>query len=75
MTHTAPNSSEATQTQPDSQNPPKKFNPRLAIPIVLVIGAIGYGIWTILPKPAETVLHISGRLESDETDIAIRNDL
>jgi len=72
MTHTAPNSSEATQTQPDSQNPPKKFNPRLAIPIVLVIGAIGYGIWTILPKPAETVLHISGRLESDETDIGAK---
>ncbi|NUN67463.1 HlyD family efflux transporter periplasmic adaptor subunit (plasmid) [Pseudanabaena biceps] len=72
MTHTAPNSSEAAQTQPDSQNPPKKFNPRLAIPIVLVIGAIGYGIWTILPKPAETILHISGRLESDETDIGAK---
>ncbi len=82
MTQAAPNPSEATQKQPDSsnseqqvnqsQNSPKKFNPRLAIPLVLVIGAIGYGIWTILPKPAETVLHISGRLESDETDIGAK---
>ncbi|PZV15659.1 MAG: hypothetical protein DCF20_09745 [Pseudanabaena sp.] len=84
MAQAAPNSSEATQIQPDSHNserstvipnsnsPKKKFNPRLAIPIVLAIGAIGYGIWTILPKPAETVLHISGRLESDETDIGAK---
>ncbi|MEE3719755.1 HlyD family efflux transporter periplasmic adaptor subunit [Tumidithrix elongata RA019] len=85
MTQAAPNPQEAPQKQPDSQNsepksegndkaPPKtkKFNPRLAIPLGLAIGAIGYGIWTILPKPPETILHVSGRLESDETDIGAK---
>ena len=82
MTHADPKSSKVPQTElasqnPDqlgdsSKNPSKKFNPRLAIPVVLAIGAIGYGVWTILPKPAETVLHISGRLESDETDIGAK---
>lgn len=51
---------------------PNKFNPRLLIPLGLAIGAIGYGIWTILPKPPETILRVSGRLESDETDIGAK---
>jgi HlyD family secretion protein len=80
MSQAAPNSPDAAQQQPTSpeseqtihQPHPKKFNPRLIIPLVLVIGAIGYGVWTILPKPAETVLHVSGRLESDETDIGAK---
>ncbi len=78
MSQAAPNSPEAAQQQPVSLESEqttknkKKFNPRLAIPLVLVIGAIGYGLWTILPKPAETILHVSGRLESDETDIGAK---
>ncbi|NJL42832.1 MAG: HlyD family secretion protein [Pseudanabaena sp. SU_2_4] len=86
MSQAAPNPPEAPQKQPDSQNferisehaektpqkAPKKFNPRLAIPLGLAIGAIGYGIWTILPKPPETILRVSGRLESDETDIGAK---
>jgi HlyD family secretion protein len=82
MTQTAPTPSEATQPQPDSPNaahtdhkspnPLKKFNPRLAIPVVLVVGAIAYGVWKILPKPPQTILHVSGRLESDETDIGAK---
>ncbi len=84
MSQAAPNPSEVSLQQPESQksepngdsaNTPhqsKKFNPRLIIPLALVVGAIGYGIWTILPKPAETVLHVSGRLESDETDIGAK---
>ncbi|CAN1213451.1 hypothetical protein TUMEXPCC7403_24810 [Tumidithrix helvetica PCC 7403] len=85
MTQAAPNPQEAPQKQPDSQNSEpksegndkaplktKKFNPRLAIPLGLAIGAIGYSIWTIVPKPPETILHVSGRLESDETDIGAK---
>jgi HlyD family secretion protein len=85
MSQAAPNPSEVSLQQPESQkseqnvdpantpqHQPKKFNPRLIIPLALVIGAVGYGIWTILPKPAETVLHVSGRLESDETDIGAK---
>ncbi|NMF59664.1 HlyD family secretion protein [Pseudanabaena yagii] len=80
MSQAAPNPSEVSLQQTESQNvdpantpqQPQKFNPRLIIPLALVIGAIGYGIWTILPKPAETVLHVSGRLESDETDIGAK---
>lgn len=58
---------------PQSNAAPKpKFNRRLLIPIGLATVAIGYGVWLILPRPAETVLHISGRLESDETDIGAK---
>ncbi|ELS32633.1 MULTISPECIES: HlyD family secretion protein [Pseudanabaena] len=81
MTQTAPNPPESTQQQsnlPSSLPTPtldvkkKKINLRLIIPLTLAIGVIGYGIWMILPKPAETVLHVSGRLESDETDIGAK---
>ncbi|MFM7887913.1 MAG: HlyD family secretion protein, partial [Pseudanabaena sp.] len=84
MSQAAPNPSEVSLQSSESQQlesngdrtnlpqQPKKFNPRLIIPLGLVIGAISYGIWTILPKPAETVLHVSGRLESDETDIGAK---
>jgi len=80
MTQTVPNSTESPQNQPlpDSPTPetpaktPKKFNPRLLIPAGLAIAAIGYGIWTILPKPPETILRVSGRLEVDEADIGAK---
>jgi HlyD family secretion protein len=80
MTQTVPNSTESPQNQPlpDSPNPetpaktPKKFNPRLLIPAGLAIAALGYGIWTILPKPPETILRVSGRLEVDEADIGAK---
>ncbi|WP_082429613.1 HlyD family secretion protein [Pseudanabaena sp. 'Roaring Creek'] len=81
MTQTAPTPPESTQQQsnlPSSLSNPaldvkkKKVNLRLIIPLTLAIGVIGYGIWMILPKPAETVLHVSGRLESDETDIGAK---
>lgn len=80
MTKTAPNSSETAQDLPvitshGSEQPsknPKNFNTRLLIPIGLAVAAIGYGIWTILPKPPETILRASGRLEVDETDISAK---
>jgi HlyD family secretion protein len=80
MTQTVPNSTESPQNQPlpDSPTPetpaktPKKFNPRLLIPAGLAIAALGYGIWTILPKPPETILRVSGRLEVDEADIGTK---
>jgi len=80
MTQTVPNSTESSQNQPlpDSPTPetpaktPKKFNPRLLIPAGLAIAALGYGIWTILPKPPETILRVSGRLEVDEADIGAK---
>ncbi len=58
-------------TEPPSKKP-KKFNPRLLIPVGLAIGGISYGIWTILPKPPETILRVSGRLEVDEVDIGAK---
>jgi len=67
-----PNAENAQGVANSSQNPFPKFNPRLAIAVVIIIGVTGYGIWGMLPKPAETTLHVSGRLESDETDISAK---
>jgi len=84
MTQIAPNPAPESATSGSPQQPslpvspqsnadPKpKFDRRLLIPIGLAAAAIGYGVWLILPRPAETVLHISGRLESDETDIGAK---
>jgi len=84
MTQIAPNPTPESATSGSPQQPslpvspqsnadPKpKFDRRLLIPIGLAAAAIGYGVWLILPRPAETVLHISGRLESDETDIGAK---
>jgi len=84
MTQIAPNPTPESATSGSPQQPslpvspqsnadPKpKFDRRLPIPIGLAAAAIGYGVWLILPRPAETVLHISGRLESDETDIGAK---
>ena len=84
MTQIAPNPAPESATSGSPQQPslpvspqsnadPKpKFDRRLPIPIGLAAAAIGYGVWLILPRPAETVLHISGRLESDETDIGAK---
>jgi HlyD family secretion protein len=85
MTQTAHTPPETNPKQGDPKNPsptepiadqPKhpfnKINPRLAIPVVLIVGAIAYGIWAILPKPQPTSLEVSGRLESDETDIGAK---
>jgi HlyD family secretion protein len=82
MTQPIPNPQTLSQpeskpgSKPELSSPKPKsshqFNPQLLIPVGIAIAAIGYGIWTLLPKPAETLLRLSGRLESDETEIGAK---
>ncbi len=65
-----------TEHLPDSSpsNAKKRQIPKplLVIPIGLAIAGIGYGIWQLMPHPAPTTLHLSGRLEGYETDIGAK---
>lgn len=50
----------------------RQFNPRLLLPLAVVIAA-GYLGWRhFAPVPPATVLNVSGRIEADETDIGAK---
>jgi HlyD family secretion protein len=71
MSQTLPKSADNLQDVPQPQAR-RKFKPVLLIPIGLAIAGISYATWQLLPKPEETTLRLSGRIEADETDIGAK---
>jgi len=59
----------APESAPEKVKGKRRPNPRILLAIALLTVA-GYLGWRqFVPKPAATVLHVSGRIEADETEI------
>jgi HlyD family secretion protein len=69
MTQVIPQPADSPQVLSPSKS---KRNPLLLIPIAIVIVGVGYAGWRFWPRPAATILQLSGRLEVDETDIGAK---
>lgn len=73
MTQTLPGSLDQPQDTPvPLPKAKRKPKPLLALPIVLALGGIGYGIWQFLPRSANPNLRLSGRIEVYETNLGVK---
>lgn len=71
MTQTLPQPTDHAPDAPVSK-PRRRPNPKILIPAVLAIAGIGFATWRFFPRAEPTSLHLSGRLEADETDIGAK---
>ncbi len=73
MTQTLPGSVDSPPNVPahssKAKRPPK---PLLLLPIALVLGGVGYGVWRYLSHSDGNKLRLSGRIEVYETDLGVK---
>jgi HlyD family secretion protein len=55
-----------------SAHPKRTVNPRLLIPLGLIVIGAGVGIWYLLSQPKSDGLQLSGRVEGYETDVGTK---
>jgi HlyD family secretion protein len=61
-----------TAEEESATKPKRRFNPRLLLPIGVLLAAGYFGWQYFAPKPAAKFIPVSGRIEADETDIAAK---